>query len=122
MKPNDSKTLDASYWNQRYTTGNTGWDVGAPSLPISAFLDRVSDKNIRLLIPGAGNAYEAMYAWKNGFKNVHVLDIAEIPLQKFSKSNPGFPQEQLILEDFFDHRGQYDLIIEQTFFCALLPS
>jgi hypothetical protein len=27
----------------------------------------------------------------------------------------------LILGDFFEHKGQYDLVIEQTFFCALIP-
>ena len=27
-----------------------------------------------------------------------------------------------ILADFFEHKGEYDLIIEQTFFCALDPS
>ncbi|WP_420319299.1 hypothetical protein [Ekhidna sp.] len=25
-------------------------------------------------------------------------------------------------EDFFEHRGSYDLILEQTFFCAIDPS
>ena len=33
-----------------------------------------------------------------------------------------FPKENLILVDFFEHKGQYDLILEQTFFCALDPS
>jgi hypothetical protein len=28
---------------------------------------------------------------------------------------------QIVLGDFFEHDGQYDLIIEQTFFCALPP-
>ena len=31
-------------------------------------------------------------------------------------------QLQIICADFFEHKGQYDLIIEQTFFCALDPS
>lgn len=34
---------------------------------------------------------------------------------------PEFPSSQLIHADFFDHKGEYDLIIEQTFFCALPP-
>lgn len=34
----------------------------------------------------------------------------------------GFPLSHLIQQDFFKHIGQYDLIIEQTFFCALDPS
>ncbi|WP_315822135.1 hypothetical protein [Paraflavitalea speifideaquila] len=31
-------------------------------------------------------------------------------------------QLNIITGDFFDHVGQYDLIIEQTFFCALTPT
>jgi len=29
---------------------------------------------------------------------------------------------QVLLGDFFNHKGEYDLIIEQTFFCALPPT
>lgn len=29
---------------------------------------------------------------------------------------------KIILGDFFEHTGTYDLILEQTFFCALPPS
>ena len=31
-------------------------------------------------------------------------------------------EKHLIHDDFFNHTGTYDLIIEQTFFCALQPS
>ena len=35
------------------------------------------------------------------------------------KSNPHI---NIILGDFFEHEGAYDLIIEQTFFCAISPT
>ena len=35
---------------------------------------------------------------------------------------PEFPQENIIQQDFFDQGNNYDLIIEQTFFCALHPN
>ncbi len=70
------------------------------------------------MIPGAGNAYEAEYLFKQGFKNIFVLDISEKPLITFSERFPEFPESQLILGDFFTHKGLYDLIIEQTFFCS----
>jgi hypothetical protein len=28
----------------------------------------------------------------------------------------------LFFEDFFEHKGSYDIIIEQTFFCSIDPS
>jgi len=108
-----------AFWSNRYQTHETGWDIGYVSGPIQAILDEITDKSIRILIPGAGNAWEAEYAWKLGFKNVHVLDISKQALQNFQQRLPDFPEEQLIHADFFAHEGRYDLILEQTFFCAL---
>lgn len=109
------------YWSQRYKEANTGWDIGAPSTPIKTYIDQLEDKDAKILIPGAGNAYEAEYLWKQGFKNVYILDISELPLQAFKERNPDFPIEQLICEDFFTHDNTYNLIIEQTFFCSFPP-
>jgi len=35
---------------------------------------------------------------------------------------PDFPKNQLLLGNFFEQEGQYDLIIEQTFFCSFEPT
>ena len=117
---NNSKEQD--YWTQRYHENRTGWDIGYPSTPIKEYVDQLEDKDISILIPGAGNGYEAEYLWQEGFKNVFVLDISEVPLKHFQKRNPDFPKEQLLLEDFFQHQSKYDLIFEQTFFCSFVPT
>ncbi|MCX7743919.1 MAG: TPMT family class I SAM-dependent methyltransferase [Flavobacteriales bacterium] len=114
--------LDKEYWNSRYLEGNTGWDIGYPSTPIKDFVDTLNNKHILILIPGAGNAYEAEYLHRQGFTNVFILDISEFPLKHFKQRVPDFPELHLIQQNFFEHQGQYDLIIEQTFFCALYPA
>ncbi|RRQ48163.1 methyltransferase domain-containing protein [Maribacter algicola] len=113
---------EKTYWNQRYETGETGWNIGHPSTPIMEFADQLNDKQMAILIPGAGNAYEGEYLYRHGFKNVHVLDISDVPMKSFKKRNPQFPEAQLLNEDFFTHKGAYDLILEQTFFCSLVPT
>lgn len=113
---------DKTYWSQRYETNNIGWNIGYPSTPIKEYVDQLTDKNLKILIPGAGNAYEAEYLFDNGFKNVHVLDVAVLPLNDFKKRNPEFPENQVLHEDFFEHTGYYDLILEQTFFCSIVPT
>lgn len=113
--------MDASFWNDRYVNNQTGWDIGYPSTPIKEYIDKLQNKELQILIPGAGNAYEAEYLHQQGFKNVHVLDIAEQAIESFKKRVPNFPQEHLITANFFEHVGEYDLIFEQTFFCALPP-
>ena len=110
-----------SFWVERYAKGETGWDIGSVSEPLKAYIDQITNKELAILVPGAGNAYEAEYLWQSGFRNLVVIDIAEAPLELFSKRVPDFPKQNLICTDFFEHRGKYDLIIEQTFFCAISP-
>ena len=112
---------ERAYWSKRYKEERTGWDIGFPSLPLKTYIDQLENKDLKILIPGAGNAYEAEYLFKEGFKNVYVMDISSIPLETFKVRLPDFPEEQLIKENFFEHDGTYDLIIEQTFFCSFLP-
>jgi methyl halide transferase len=113
---------EEAYWSERYEEQRTGWDIGAPSLPLKTYIDQLQDKNLRILIPGAGNAYEAEYLFNQGFRNVFVMDISEIPLQNFKARMPEFPDNQLIEANFFEHSSQYDLILEQTFFCSFEPT
>jgi len=114
--------LNKTYWEKRYQENNIGWDAGAVTTPIKEYIDQLIDKNIKILIPGAGNAHEAEYLWNSGFKNIYVLDIVQEPLDNLKSRIPDFPSEQLILGDFFDLNDSYDLILEQTFFCALNPN
>ena len=108
-------------WEERYQIQQTGWDIGYVSTPLKEYIDQLEDKNLKILIPGAGNAYEAEYLWKQGFKNIHVLDIAPSPLRNLAERVPSIPKDHLIEGDFFAHNEVYDLIIEQTFFCAIDP-
>lgn len=113
--------LDKAYWDIRYDNLLTGWDIGTISAPLRAYFDQLSDKSLTILIPGAGNGHEARYLHELGFEQVIVLDISDRAVSNFQKEVPHFPKSHVICGDFFHHQGQYDLIIEQTFFCALDP-
>lgn len=115
------KENNQEYWSKRYNDGDIGWDIGAISSPMKSYFDQLKNKDLKILIPGAGNSYEAEYLYKNGFTNVHILDISEVPLTNFQKRNPDFPAENSHCQDFFKHKGKYDIIIEQTFFSAFEP-
>lgn len=116
--------LSKEYWEQRYTDSAALWDMGAVSPPLKAYLDQIENKNARILIPGCGNAYEAEYALKSGFTNITVVDFAEEPVARLKIALQEYPKENysIIQGDFFDHNGAYDVILEQTFFCALNPN
>lgn len=114
--------LSREYWNQTYESNQIVWDIGYASTPLKEYFDQIEDKTIHILIPGAGNAYEAEYLWNQGFKNVFVLDFSEAAMQSFLLRFPDFPDDNILIEDFFQHTKKYDLIVEQTFFTSIFPT
>ncbi len=111
--------LSAAYWDQRYRDSNTPWDIGYVSPPLQHFLDKITDKSLRILIPGAGRAYEALYLHQQGFDQVWVCDWAKESFAYLQKQAPDFPAEHFLMGDFFELELEVDLVVEQTFFCAL---
>lgn len=111
--------LDAQFWQERYNQQQTGWDLGYVSPPIKSYIDQLWNKDLRILIPGCGNAYEGSYLWELGFKNVYLLDFAETPKENFFQRHPDFPRDQWLSTDIFELEQSFDLLLEQTLFCAL---
>lgn len=116
-----SEIFSAEYWNQRYQQDNTPWDMGTPSPPLMAFCAGLPDKDIRILIPGGGSSSDAGKLWDEGFTQVFVLDWSAESLKDFQVKFPDFPSSHLLHQNFFEHSDTYDLILEQTFYCALPP-
>lgn len=115
-----SEVNDAAYWEKRYQINSTGWDIGFVSEPLKVYVDQLEDKDLKILIPGCGTGYEAMYLLEQGFTQVHVLDFASSALNELKTKWQG-PNLQLHQADIFDFEGSYDLILEQTLFCAIDP-
>jgi len=113
--------LNNQYWQRRYETNDAVWNAGKITTPLKDYFDQIKDKSISILIPGCGNAYEFEYLLDQEFTTISVLDYAQAPIDNIKKRIPNSNPNQLILGDFFEHTGQYDLIIEQTFFCAIDP-
>ncbi|HEX9513861.1 MAG TPA: methyltransferase [Puia sp.] len=125
----------SNYWDDRYLHQDTAWDMGEISPPLKAYFEQLSDKGISILIPGCGNSYEAAWLLKQGFTHITLIDISEWLVTKLREKFRDYAAPSpaanaplysaplnLIAGDFFGLTGQYDLIIEQTFFCALDPS
>jgi SAM-dependent methyltransferase len=118
------QNLDAQYWNNRYLEHTTGWDLGEVSPPLKAYIDQLEDKSIRILIPGCGNSYEASYLLGKGFTDITVIDLAPALTVSLQQKFPTeiYPSLKIINGDFFELEDKFELVLEQTFFCALLPS
>ncbi|MGN6532656.1 MAG: methyltransferase domain-containing protein [Ginsengibacter sp.] len=122
---NESKDDKAStrvdYWDNRYLNNETGWDMKQASPPLKGYIDTLENKDLKILIPGCGNAYEGEYLLKKGFRNVTLIDFSKVLTDRLKEKYKDKPIS-VINENFFHLQGKYDLILEQTFFCALDPS
>lgn len=118
------QVLDAEYWNNRFLNHDTPWDAGQVSTPLKEYIDQLSNKSISILLPGCGNAHEAEYLLQKGFTHITVIDLAETVTGKLKekfKADDGF-RLHIIKGNFFALQQSFDLILEQTFLCALHPS
>lgn len=113
--------LTNNYWSLQYDNNLTQWDLGEVSPPIKEYINQLNNKNLRILIPGCGNTYEAEYLLQQGFTNITVLDYAPALVAKLKLKFINNPAIKIIEADFFKHTGSYDLVLEQTFFCAIEP-
>jgi cyclopropane fatty-acyl-phospholipid synthase-like methyltransferase len=119
----DADFLPAHFWDALYTNHETAWDIGSVSTPLKTYIDQLKNKNIRILIPGAGKSYEAVYLAAHGFTDVTVVDISAVLTkslhEKIARTHPSI---KIITGDFFELKDSFDLILEQTFFCTFHPS
>jgi SAM-dependent methyltransferase len=113
--------IDSDFWDAHWKNDNTGWDIGYASPGITEYMDQYNNKDAAVLIPGCGNAYEGEYLANSGFTNITLLDISPAAVAGIEEKFQDTPQVNVICQDFFEHTGNYDLIIEQTFFCAIPP-
>ena len=116
--------IDVKYWKDLYQTNETGWDIGFPSPALKEYIDQLAGKTLSVLIPGCGNAYEANYLLSQGFSDITLIDIVPSLTARLEKrfSNDINKRIRIVTGDFFNHRGKYDLILEQTFLSALDPA
>lgn len=114
--------LNADFWNERYLNGEAAWDMGKISPPMQYLIDKLEDKNLRILIPGCGNAHEADYLLEKGFTDITLVDLAAEPVKRWQEKWKNVSAIKAIQGDFFALEGEYDIILEQTLFCAISPS
>ena len=122
--------LNAQYWQERWSNQKTGWDIGHPNHGLIAEVKVRFPKTTKILIPGAGRGHEAEALWAAGYLDNYGCDWAPEAFEKLrtsevlAKAVPDVveAQERLIVSDFFALTDSFDLILEQTFFCAINPA
>lgn len=112
-------------WQGHYESNDLGWDLGQVAPP---FVKLWQEKKLpvgKVLVPGCGRGHEVVFLAENGFE-VTAIDFSkgavtylEKALQERGLSGRVLHQDFFGLDD--SHDGIYDLVLEQTFFCAIAP-
>ncbi|MCO6496722.1 MAG: methyltransferase domain-containing protein [Chitinophagaceae bacterium] len=113
--------LSEEFWDYCYIHGMAGWDIKQLSPAVRNYLDTITDPHAAILSPACGRAYEADYLLGKGFDNITLIDISSVLVNELKATFAGKPV-RILHEDFYSHQGQYDLILEQAFFCTVAPA
>jgi SAM-dependent methyltransferase len=117
-----STNLNEDYWDNRWKELQTQWDIGFAAPALMDYMQQISNKDLSILIPGCGNAYEAEALAALGFTNITLIDISEKLVKSLQEKYKNNASIKVVLGDYFEHETQYDIILEQTFFCAINPA
>ncbi len=117
--------MDASWWENRYQTGDMPWDQGAAHPGLLAWLSAHAPvSGLRVLVPGCGLGHDAR-AWAAAGAHVTALDLAPTALataQRLPDSDCINWLQGSIFQPPSHLHGTVDLVFEHTCFCAIDPA
>jgi SAM-dependent methyltransferase len=114
----------ASFWEESYRSGRTGWDLGMPTPVFRRLAESKQFQPGKMLVICAGRGYDARMFARLGFQ-VTAVDFAEDAIREMqSLLDPDLSME-VIQADIFDlpafMNEEFEYILEYTCFCAIDP-
>jgi len=121
----ESKEYSREDWQDHYDSNDLGWDLGQVAPPFVELREKGKLPLGKVLVPGCGRGHEVIFLAENGFE-VTGIDFSEGAVTYLGNALKKRNLKGRVLhQDFFSlddtHDGVYDLVIEQTFFCAISP-
>jgi len=111
------------FWQERFEKKETGWDRGAVSPQLIAWLDANELAPCRIAVPGCGSGWEVAELVKRGF-DVVAIDYTAAAIERthahlLSKGLTAEVIQANVLN--FQPAEPFDAIYEQTCLCAIHP-
>ena len=116
---------DLGFWSGKYQEEHTPWDLGETSPPVRYLVENHFPARGKVLIPGCGRGYEAVFLAQRGYA-VTAVDFAPEALAylRQAASEAGVTMEILqqdILAPTPNLDDRFDVLLEQTCLAALHP-
>jgi SAM-dependent methyltransferase len=111
------------FWQARFDNKETGWDRGAPSPQLLAWLGSGALPPCRIAVPGCGGGWEVAELARRGFEVVGIdYTPAAVERTRALLSARGLMAE-VVQADVLAYQPNkpFDAIYEQTCLCALHP-
>ncbi len=128
-----SSNRDSAYWDRRFGSGDTPWELNAPS---SVLIDALSLlfpgeeaplQGLTALLPGCGTGSDALELARQGAR-VLAVDWSDYACSQLReriaarRAQGGLVDISVAKADFFAVPAEpVDLVCEHTFFCAIDP-
>ncbi len=115
--------MNQHIWEERYRSGQTGWDRGRVSPALETWLADGTLAPCRILVPGCGYGHEVLTLARRGF-DVTALDFADTPVRALRErlAAAGLRAEVVQADALtWQPDAPFDAIYEQTCLCALPP-
>ena len=119
------KEYSRADWQDHYESNDLGWDLGQVAPPFVKLWEEEKLPVGKALVPGCGRGHEVIFLAENGFE-VTAIDFSKGAVTYLERALEERNLSGRVLhQDFFgldnSHDGVYDLVLEQTFFCAIAP-
>lgn len=113
-------------WERHYETNDLRWDLGGVAPPFERLWKERKISPCKAIIPGCGRGHEAIFLAERGFQ-ITAVDYTQGAIDSLEKA---LTKKNLTVEvlrqDFFElgsyYNDKFDLMLENTFFCAINPS
>ena len=111
------------FWQERFEKKQTGWDRGATSPQLLAWLESGALQPCRIAVPGCGSGWEVAELARRGFEVVGIdYTPAAVERTRALLSAEGLMAEVLQADVLaYQPDKPFDAIYEQTCLCALHP-
>lgn len=116
--------LNPNFWQERFDTGQTGWDRGATSPQLMHWLSTNELPPCRIAVPGCGKGWEVAELAQQGFEVVGIDYTAAAVAQTRAHLQDRHLAATVIQADVLNYMPNqpFDAIYEQTCLCALDPN
>lgn len=119
----EMSNLTPHFWQERFDTGETGWDRGVPSPQLLRWLDSGELTPCHIAVPGCGKGWEVVELARRGF-DVTGLDYTEAAVREAQNNlQRADVSARIIKTDVLTYKPDqvFDAIYEQTCLCAIDP-